>query len=139
MNLKQITPSSESFCKDYTIKSFSLPLSIAKIDSLFDAEGEGILALLGVDYKCQNAELTLSFNNESKCKESLSEIINYCFIKLNLKKLSIKVIVNSTLYKILKDIGFISEVTLRCHFLENGVYKDVEFLSVFSGNNRGIK
>ncbi len=137
MTLKQISSSCVAFGREYSIRSFSLPFcfwATTKFDALFETEGQGMLALSDIDHKCQKAEVMLAFDGEGECKGALSEILAYCFGKLNLNKVCVKATWDNALCKILEEMGFVQEVTLRDHCLEKDVYKNVNWYSIFASN-----
>ncbi len=137
MTLKQVSSSCAAFGREYSIRSFSLPFCIGgavKVDLLFESEAHGMLALSDIDYKCQKTEVMLAFDGEGECKGVLSEILAYCFGNLNLNKVYIKATYDNALCKILEEMGFVQEATLRDHCREKGVYKNVNWYSIFASN-----
>jgi len=71
--------------------------------------------------------------NKGYAKESSLAVINYCFNKLKLRKISLEVIAdNSSAYQLYKKLGFVDEGLRKNQEFHNNSYCDGHIMAIFN-------
>lgn len=114
--------------------SVSHPTS-RKADVLWQATAGGTLAgfagICDIDAKNSHCQVMFAFfGDQLACKETLVKLTNLAFGSLGLRKVHCLVPDNNQAVNILENIGFVTEATLRKHFILNGRYIDVKWFGL---------
>jgi len=73
--------------------------------------------------------------NKGYAKESSLAVINYCFNTLNLRKITLEVIVdNNSAYQLYKKLGFVEEGLRKDQEFHNKSYYDSCIMALFNSN-----
>jgi RimJ/RimL family protein N-acetyltransferase len=102
----------------------------------------GYCVARNVDYINRNAEFGLIFNEKGRgkgyAKVACKLFFTYLFNEINLHKLYSFVLKENTVaMKVYFDIGFIIEGNIRQFLYQDGVYKDVNFISLLKNKFNG--
>ena len=107
------------------------------IDEIETNDFVGIIQLNSIDYISGISELGIVFGDinikgKGYGKESMKILLNYAFKFLNLRKISLKVIIlNERAIFLYKELGFLEEGRLKRHDYCDGEYNDVIIMSLF--------
>jgi len=96
----------------------------------------GMVSLLNIDYKNQNAEvgIYISHNNQGKgyAKEAISMILSFAFKELNMHKIYALIHIDNNLSrKLFESIGFFNEYIDTEVLYSNGEFVDICKYSIF--------
>ena len=99
----------------------------------------GYLSLQKINYINRNGNFGViilrKFRGKGYSAEAMELFFSYIFDQINLRKIKLEVLKeNGKAIKIYKDMGFNEEGILREHIYQDGKYKDLLMMSLFSGD-----
>lgn len=98
----------------------------------------GIISLVNIDWKNRNAECIIDIGEKDYWgqgfgKESLSLILQYAFLELNLNRVGLKVFsFNERAISLYTSLGFKKEGEIRQNIFRNGNWHNIIFMGLLS-------
>lgn len=120
------------------IPSLSVPAAhpaSKKCDVLWQTTSNGNLAgfagICDVDFKNSHCQILIAFfDDDQACKATLFKLTSLAFGSFGLRKVHCLVPDGNQALKILENLGFVTEATMRRHCMINGKYTDVKWLGL---------
>lgn len=108
------------------------------IENLENSEFSGYCVARNINYLNRNAEVGIILSKSSRGKGLFKEVsylfYNYLFAQLNMHKVYSFVIEENIGLKTDKQIGYVEEGLVKEHLWQDGIYKNLYFLSLYKDN-----
>ncbi|MBP7732682.1 MAG: GNAT family N-acetyltransferase [Caldisericia bacterium] len=125
MNIPQI-PSMSGLISHPASRKCDVLWQITAVDKL-----AGFAGICDIDSKNSHCQILFAFLDDLQaCKETILKLTDLVFGNLGLRKTHCLVPDGNQALKILENLGFIAEATMRRHCIIHGEYTDVKWLGL---------
>lgn len=116
--------------KHETEEQFNHLFKVCDMIWIIENEDEDVTSYIGInniDYKSRHVEMFVVSETEKEeyLKIGIEKVCEYCFFTQNMNRIHTRIFDDNPLTKIIEELDFEKEATLKKHNYKNGKYRDV--------------